>query len=396
MKNLKMCSLALAMLAGGCGAGTASDYANATPTYQTLALDMESSDSNTQTTAALTNPSCHPHLFERTREVVATINAELWAVHHFVDGAVDDSPDAKSGTSRTWTRKVDGYSIQAVIDETSVGNFTLTVGVAPETGSSYTTYLTGTLVAGSTPHTGTGTLSMDLTTLGSVVSAVKAQGQFTVTYAVDGASKVIDVAFTGFQPPDGFNAADLAIRPPRNGTYVYARTTGVGGSLKFNEQVDLLCPAQPTPLTPDISTVNTVAVWTHDPSSGDLVGRADSQGTDTAPNSVSDPQIPAGNRWEGTTCFDISKDTDGTGINAETYWMMKEETSAGATVVSTSLSTTVEDSSTATPPVLPSACAAMFLPTPDLTDDTNDYNFGAVTFTDTSIVAYPGEPDGGL
>jgi hypothetical protein len=378
MKTRLISSLALALLGSACGAGTATEYANAAPNYQTLALDMEGSDANNQQGAALTPNPCHPHLFQRTREVVANLNLHIYAVVRRLDAAIDAHPDQKSGTSRTWIRTIDGLSVKATLDETGVGSYAYTAGIAKVGGSDYTSFLTGTLTAGAAPHEGSGTITMDLSALGTVDKAVLAQGQFTVTYNVDGTSKVEVVSFTGYQPPDGFNAQDTAIRPPRTGTYTFARTNGVGGSLKFNEQVDLLCPPNPGKAAAD---VNTVVVWGHDAASGDLVGRADSEATNG--------QILPGDKWEGVTCFDISKDSDGTGVNAETYWMMKSEAADGTT-----LTLDLTDSASADPTATP--CNAMFGTVPDLSDPTHDYDFAAVNFSDDSVVAYPGEPDGGI
>jgi hypothetical protein len=207
---------------------------------------------------------------------------------------------------------------------------------------------------------------MDLSALGSVDTNVKSQGQFAVDYNVDGDTKTISVTVTNFQPPGGFNAQDQAIRPPRSGSYVFTRTVGKGGSLKFQEQVDLLCPANPSKAAADVSTV---ARWTHDPTTGDLVGRADAQATGG--------QIPTGDKWEGVTCFDLSKD-DGTGLSAETYWMMKDEDSSGTSVH-------YFQANGAT------ACASEFGAVPDTNDATNDFNFTTVNFTDTSVVPFPGQ-----
>ncbi len=368
----------MARLGAAGGAGSATQYANAAPTYQTLALDMEGSDANSQQGAALTPDSCHPHLFQRTREVVSNLNLHIYAVVRRLDAAIDAHPDQKSGTSRTWIRTVDGLSVKATLAETSAGSYAYTAGIAKAGGSDYTSFLTGTLTAGAAPHEGSGTITMDLSALGTVDRAVLAQGQFTVTYNVNGSSKVEVVSFDNYQPPKGFNAQDSAIRPPRSGTYTFARTNGVGGSLKFNEQVDLLCPTNPTKAAADVSTV---VVWGHDAASGDRGGRADSEATGG--------QLLTGDKWEGVTCFDINRDTDGTGVSAETYWMMKSEGPDGTTLSSDSTDAASSDAS-ATP------CNAMFGTVPDMSDSAHDYAFAAVNFTDDSVVPYPGEPDGGI
>ena len=87
-------------------------------------------------------------------------------------------------------------------------------------------------------------------------------------------------------------------------------------------------------------------------------------------------QIPAGQRCVGITCADLGQ-PDGT---AERYWLMKLE--QGSTVVRSESSTNY----------LGNSCNSAFGPVPDTASTNNDYNFASVTFTDASIVPYPGKP----
>jgi hypothetical protein len=167
--------------------------------------------------------------------------------------------------------------------------------------------------------------------------------------------------------PDDTNPERL----PTSANYVFARTAQVGGSFKFLQSVDLVCPEQ-TQTPHQIAMMQATHRWIVQTTSAAVFqGRSDAQATGG--------QIPSNQRFVGITCADLSQ-PDGT---AERYWAMKLE--QGNTVVRAESDSTGPASTT---------CNSAFGPVPSLTSTTNDYNFGAINFSDASIVPYPGQPSG--
>ncbi len=354
-----------ALLFGACGGGTTSsttsgdEYADAAPTSETMALDMDTSD--TVDTQALGANDCHPHLFQRTREAIKMLNHHVLKVFARLDRFVDKRPDATTTNSHTWVRTTNNLTYKAVLTK-SGDQFTLEFDVKAATAAdtSFVQFASGTFtrIAGQT-HAGNGTINLDLTALGTVVTNEKAKGQIAEIFEVNSLKKKIQITLTNFVPDSDKSAA------PRNGNYVFARTKGAGGSFKFEKTMDLLCPANPTH---QLATVQIVARWAA--SANGRIGRTDALATGG--------QITAGNKFIGVTCSSIDK----ADASAEGYWMMKLEDSAGATVHGSDAA----DTSGA------AACdVSLFGPVPSVSSNSSDYDFSAVNFTDASVVAYPGQ-----
>ncbi len=297
------------------------------------------------------------------------LNHHLWKLFSRAD-RVFVLAAKSTGTSHVWQHRLSDSQIQATITKQSDGSFTITVQGKPlgAADSAYVNLLTGSFTPASdgTPHAGKGTLQIDLSAISGLVPAEVSTGQLTVQYQLDGATKTVQVTASNFQPDGAF-----PIRPPRNASFVFTRTDGVGGSLKFSEDVVLFCPSNPNEVS---ASVETVARWAH--VNGSLVGRADSLGTGG--------QIATGNQWLGLTCFDMSR-PDAT---AETYWQMKLEDGSGQVVDAD----TTDQASDSTDPS--STCNAAFGPVPSLSSNEGDFDFAAIDFSDSSIVPYPGMPAG--
>src|SRR5438552_1658185 len=105
---------ALALAACGGNADTAEFQANA-PSYQDLSLQVSDADSATpaerpddsvQQDEALA--TCHPHLFDRTHEVVARLNRHFFKLLHHVAAVIEDHPRLRDGQHHEWDHVRDG------------------------------------------------------------------------------------------------------------------------------------------------------------------------------------------------------------------------------------------------------------------------------------------------
>jgi len=359
------------------------------PTYSNAALDMESGDTNTPTgesTAALDQGSCHPYLFARTRNVVRRLNWHLYKVLFMFDHVIAEHPSAQSGATATWTRKGLGSTFRVVGTKVSDTEFTYEVDVKPNSAddSAFVKVGSADLTIADDANAGnaagdgrneSGTLNIDFSALASVVSTEHASGTLSYKFSIYGQQRNIEVTLADFTPDD-----DIDGTSPRNAHYVFTRTVGVGGSLKYTDELILACPhvANDQPNTVTRSSVDTVFRWTH-LSDGTFVARGDTEAIDDSAD-TNPPNIPAGDKIEGVTCGTL-----GNG-DVEKYWMMKLEDSTGATAVSGTFSYDSQPNADPT-----SACDAAFGSIPGTDSGTNDYDFSSVNFADPTAVSFPSQ-----
>ncbi|MBS2027156.1 MAG: hypothetical protein JST54_04555 [Deltaproteobacteria bacterium] len=358
------------------------------PTYSNAALDMESGDTSSpsnEQTAALDQGSCHPYLFARTRNVVRRLNWHLYKVLFMFDHVIAEHPSAQSGATATWERKGPINTFRVVGTKVSETEFTYEVDVKKSSAddSTFVKVANADITVADATNAGntagdarneSGTLSIDFGALGSVVTTETATGTLNYKFSISGQQRDIEVTLANFTPND--TITDIS---PRNAHYVFTRTVGVGGSLKYTDELILLCPyLNGAPNTAARSSVNTVFRWTH-LSDGTFVARGDTAATaDSADTNT--PNIPSGDKIEGVTCGTL-----GNG-DAEKYWMMKLEDSSGATIQSGTFS---YDSLPNTDPT--TACDAAFGPIPSTDNGTNDYDFSSVNFADPTAVSFPSQ-----
>jgi len=368
-KMLASCLLVAGTGLMGCGTNATTELENAVPSSDTLTLDMESSDSVNTTQALDASASCHPHLFMRTREVVRLLNRHISKVFGRVDEIIANHPKLADGKTHVWEHLTAKGEVMVKVSLTKGTNgytFETDMKKPSDPDSAYAAVSSGTLKAtDGSPHSGTGTLHLDLSALTKLLPEEKATGTIDVDFTVSSATKKLQVKVANFDPD-----ATLDVRPPRSGNYVFERTRGVGGSLKFQEDVVLLCPANPDR---KVAQVQTVARWANQ--NGQIIGRSDSRGTGG--------QIATGNQWLGMTCFDMTRGEDTT---AERYWQMKLEDANGNVVKGGALYSAAD----ATSPT--ASCSALFGNVPDLGTGTNDFDFSKINFNDASSVPYPGQP----
>jgi hypothetical protein len=159
-------------------------------------------------------------------------------------------------------------------------------------------------------------------------------------------------------------------RVPRDAHYVYEREPGKGGSLKIEEQMAFGCPANPSDLEADVKLVSR---WYHT-SSGAVHGRSDAL--------MTGGQLLAGQKVVGVTCHASAADGED---QAESYWLMKLEDAAGATVQGSAHESSAVGAS-ACDPALNAPTGAV----PTLADASSDFDVAPIDFSDATPYPFPG------
>lgn len=366
---------ALALVA--CGGATTNEFRANAPTYDKFAISQNDGDEATPTAEAPAAPlqqammadTCHPHLFQRTGEIIGRVNRHFFKLTRHVEELIRNNPALASGETKTWENVRNGIDRKLTITATAnldgsiTYDFELDVAAASAT-PSFVKVMTGSIThigpaAGSDADAGTatlvenkGTATFDFTALASVDTSERARGQITDTFdnrhdPVKGVKRTATIALTNFLPEEGDPHG------PRNGTYAWEREPGTGGKFQFQDSVVLFCPDNPTLAPADL---NTVARW-YRTSDGAVHGRSDSRATGG--------QF-AGNTWIGVTCANGASSRM---APPEGYWLMKLEDPSGVTV------TGMADTAGDTP------CDPIFGAVPNLNDNKNDYDFSQpVTF----------------
>lgn len=375
MKCMRLFPIAALALAA-CG-GSADPFVANAPTFDKLAVSQNDGDMaapvalspEVPATTAVTVVSCHPHLFERSGEVIHRVNRHFFKLIHHVEELIENSPKAAASQTRTWENVKSGIDRKLTMtsvlnaDGSTTYNFELDVASAGANPSFVK------VMSGSLTHSGPaepdmtatarvenkGTISFDYSALASVDTTERSRGQITDAFdnvhdPAHGVKRTASITLTNFLPEEGDPHG------PRTGSYSWEREPGVGGKFQFQDSVILLCPDNPSNLAAEVTAV---ARW-YKASDGGVHGRSDAKATGG--------QIASGYTWMGVTCAKGQT----TSSPAEGFWMMKEETAAGATVSGQA------DTTGAAP------CDPVFGPVPNVGDNTSDYNFAAA-------VSFPGE-----
>lgn len=363
MNALKsLCFGAVAGLAlAACGGSDVDDIVDANPGYSALSLDMTGDDGDAAK-SALDGVACHPHLFQRTRLVVRRVNHHTLKLLARIDAIIDRNPTATSGATATWERDVGAQSFKVVGTKVSDTSYTFEVSAKAkaDAASAYVVVATGTnsRAIGDAAGTGKGSFTFNFGKLNGAIKTEKATGTIQVDFDVTATKKTLIATLTDFQPDDGEVS-------PRNAKYVFSRERGVGGSLKFQDEMVLACPEN---AAKERSSVNTVSQWSV--KGGKAAFRADS--------TASGGPIASGKKVVAVTCGDMNKAE----ATAEAYWMMKAVDSSGATVASGQFSRAKGSDA-------PTTCDAVFGAVPNADDSSTDFDFTKVDFTSSAAFAYP-------
>lgn len=398
---MKRLWIPLAAVFAACGgtsnvspSGTTAQFTQAAPTFSDVAVTQNDADNvepgaveggqdvGAQNLVAAP-PDCHPHLFQRTHETMARLNRHFAKVLHHVDKVLAGNPTLADGQQHVWEKVEGGIDRKLTMQRTanadgsvtfaweldlkggaatdfvkvSSGTMTLTGGALATTDSDADA---GASDAGTTDtvRERKGSATMDFDALAQVATSERARGQITTAFDIvhdpskpaPGNKRSATITFASFLPEEG------DAHGPRNGSYTYEREPGVGGKLSFQDSLILLCGSAQDG---QVSELATVARW-YKSTDGSIFGRSDAQ--------ASGGQIAAGDKWVGVTCAKGQTSA----APGEGYWLMKEESSSGATVAGHA------DTTGSSP------CAAAFGPVPDLSSNANDYDF-------TKPVTFPNE-----
>jgi hypothetical protein len=381
------------VLLSACGGTTSSSnanssFTNAAPAYSALAMDQTAADTSSASLALTVAPvrtdeqallvgDCHPHLFVRTREVVERVNRHLYKFLRHVEAVIVHAPKLTTGTTQVWESVENGIDRKFTITKDSETAYEWKLELEDTTAQNpqLVTVFTGKIdrTGATGPHQGSGDVTLDLTALHGVIPAEKVQGQISATFDSTATSRKVDVTATNVTwdvvNPTVDAATITALEQPRSGHYVYFREPGTGGSLKIQDQMVFLCPANPTFKLADVDLVSRWYKFTD----GTVHGRSD---TIMTGGQLTDPVVNV----QGVTCHESANETT---VETESYWMMKAENATGGTVVGKSWSSDAVGGATA------SACDAAFDVVPDLNDNTNDYKFALINFADGSVVPFP-------
>jgi len=380
--KLSFLSILLAAACGGSQGPAHADFVSSAPTYSKLAISQNDSDTAAPSMApsdsgsqALTaaGSDCHPHLFERTGEIIGHVNRHFFKLIAHVEDLIRENPKLSTGTSETWENVKDGIDRKLTISATVSGGsvtytFELDLAAVPASGSpSFVKVMSGTLThtgpassdvgtsAASAEVEDKGEVIFDYSALATVVTTEKSTGQITDSFdnvhdPAKGVKRSATLTLTNFHFDDDAHG-------PRNGSYSWEREPSIGGKFQFTDSLVLLCPANPNNLDADLTAVSR---W-YKATDGSVRGRTDAKATGG--------QIASGDTWIGVTCAQGAT----TAAPAEGFWLMKLEGSAGATIVGAA------DTIGAAP-----CDTTAFGPVPNLNDSSTDYSFSAA-------VTFPGE-----
>jgi len=365
----KILSLAAMVAVASCGGAAQDDFSKATPSFDSLALDIGAADavpenfeapaSDSQTAADVAQVAaqdpCHPHLFLRTHAIVAATNGGIWKVLRPIRKLIPFSPRRRDGSTHVWERVVDGFDFKYSIVKTGDHSFTATLQVkkVSDPDASFVTVYDASVQRDPAAGDGSGSATLDLDELASVTGDA-VSGQLTLDFNVTPAEKKVVVTMANFK---------VNSNPARNGHFVFDKQAGKGGSLKFIDDMVLRCTGQ-TPPAAGTTPVTAVARWLV--ASDGIHFRADAGATGG--------QVPANDKWEGVTCAQ-GRDP------RETFWMMKlEDTTTGMTISAHSSQNTVATAA---------ACDPAFGPVPAIDNAATDYDFTKVDFTSDDPLPFP-------
>ena len=364
-------AVAPALLAA-CGGAATDDLARATPSFDSMSMDISDLDAQepgTSTALTIEDPAapdlsapdgCHPHLFVRTHDIVEATNAAVWHILRPIGLAGRIAPRHHNRRTGVWERVIDGFTFRYTVDKTGDQSFTAVLDVkhAADPDTAFVVVYSATLERDPSTHDGSGNATLDLDALNSVTGD-GATGKLVLSFDAETASKKVIATMT--------NLSSHGERP-RTGKYVFFKEAGKGGSLKFVDTLALGCPGpggSATGTTP-VSAVARFVLTT----SGQVHFRADAEATGG--------QIAAGDKWEGVTC---AQSADRRQHPSESFWMMKLEDPTGATV---------QGSSRQSSGTTAAACDAAFGPVPAVDNAATDFDFGTVDFASDDPLPFPG------
>jgi hypothetical protein len=358
MSPFRFTMLAVPLALAACGGSSREDaFRDAAPTSAALSIDVD--DGAAATATVTVSPSsllpifdaCHPLLFARTEAVARRLNRHFRQALNRIEHVIARHPDLATGSQFVWTEQRDGLDIRFTM--TRAGDvFTWMLELRPTGAADFVTVFSGQIdrTGATGPHQGTGDFVLDLDALHSV-TGLDVAGKLDATFTLTATKRLIQITAAGVKwDPD--MDGDLARISPLDAKYTFLREPGVGGSLVLKDSMIFFCPANPTLLPADALLVSR---WFRT-ASGEIHGRSDAE--------ASGGQIPAGDAWMGVTCH--SRPADPMTMPSEFFWMVKEEDSSGATLLSWQVSAGAD------------ACDPAFGAVPSASNNATDFDFASV------------------
>jgi hypothetical protein len=272
------------------------------------------------------------------------------------------------GESATWDTVGPEFERKLTVTRTGDQTYTWTLELKKRDAAAFTTVASGSVDrTGATKlGEGAGTLDVDLSAIASVTGQEIAGTLAFDFSSLAGTRKVVADATNVIWDTD---AQSPVRRSPRSSHEVYLREKGKGGSLLVDDDMVFACPANPDVKAADVSLVSR---W-YRTGAGAVHGRSDAL--------MKNGQLPdhAIDRIVGVTCH--TSPAEGSADFAESYWLMKAEDAAGATIVGGSHEVNGTDAS---------ACDPIFGVVPTLASNANDFDFSQVDFTGTTPYPFPG------
>jgi len=376
MKSLRLAAALLPLALAACGGSTASDFQDATPSYEALSVDMTGTAltggqmMTAQGASALdatTLDACHPHLFLRTHGLALRANRHLWKFLRHVEGLSMRRADRQSAGQATWQHAGSGLEVRWTVTKLGETAYDWKLELRSPAVADWTTVFYGGVdrTGATGRHQGIGNATLDLTALHQVLPGEAVGGTLQWAFeSLSGHRKVVVQAKDVVWDPAGDLDVAALGTTPRNALYVYYREPGKGGSFKASDQMVFVCPLTVPPNTTP-ADVQVVSRWFR-LADGTVHGRSDAR--------MVGGQLPAADEILGVVCHDGA--AEGT-VQAERYWMMKEEDAQDATVQSWG---PVGDAA---------ACDAVFGPVPAVDGAASDFDFTSIDFTSTDPAPFP-------
>ena len=242
LRTLRVVLAVAPALVAACGGSATDDLARATPSFDSMSMDISDLDAQAPATStALTiadaadltaADACHPHLFLRTHEIVDATNEAIWHILRPIGLAGRIAPRRHDRRTGVWERVVDGFAFRYTVDKTGDQSFSAELDVkrAADPDTAFVVVYSATLERDPSIHDGSGNATLDLDALNSVTGD-GATGKLVVSFDAEPTSKKVIATMT--------NLSNNGERP-RTGKYVFFKEPGKGGSLK----ADTLIPCK--------------------------------------------------------------------------------------------------------------------------------------------------------
>jgi hypothetical protein len=312
---------------------------------------------------------CHPHLFLRTEAVSRRLNRHVFKFLGRIEALIAKNPTIDTSGQKVWERAFpDGVDATFTIAKNADLTYSWTLELRQGTSGSATTVFSGKILP-TGPHQGSGSLTLDLTALHTVIPAEPATGTIQVDFTVTSKSRLIELVASDVVWDTDGDPDDLPPVAPRNAHYVYLSEKDTGGSLKATDQMIFACPANSTRARADVELVHQ---WI-DLADGSVHGRSDAL--------MKNGQLTATQEVVGVTCHSAPALPPVAKMalpEVEGYWLMKLED--GNTVVPGSAQQAGS----------PSACDPLFGDVPTADSTSTDFKFSSVNFGDSTPYAFPG------